>query len=86
MRNYAQKTDRSRAVLTLRLLVEQVHHLRDARLLEPTDWRLYEDQADAVDAIWQTCLETGIDPDQLCSSRYCDCHVIIAERKPPTLF
>ena len=68
----------------LRLAVANLHGAMEEALLHPWDHRLPEYLEQAADVCWTVALALNLSPHQ-CLDRYCHCHIVLGERKPPTL-
>lgn len=68
----------------LRLAVANLHGILGEEIVHPWDHRLPEWRDQAADVCWTVALALKRSP-HLCLDRYCHCHLVLAERKPPTL-
>lgn len=78
----ATTAERREALRGLRGLLERVHALWGARLLEPTDFGLQNALEETTDALMIGAGQWGVDPHRWCPDRYCDCHLTLWSRHP----
>lgn len=68
-----------------RLYLDALHRLITGTVIEPWNHEIASERDELADVMWEHAIHWRHSP-HLCPDRYCTCHLILADREPPTLF